>query len=376
MQPQKCSILSIAPYRLLPPKSGGQLGIVLPHHYLGQLCPDHVVSTVDNDEQHNYAFQLHRIFPTSPKRYLPYYQYKELLGFAKMFDATGIYCEHPYMALTAMRLSRRLKIPWFLRSHNIESQRFKDFGKSWWKVLHYYERYAMRKASGVFFVTVEDADWAQENFQLEASRCHVIPFGTTLEHKPEVPADIKEKLAIQFDLPLDKPWLYFLGALDYAPNEQAVEFILDEIIPRLDGKNFAYKIIIAGKGLSEKLQQRIEQAENIRYAGFIPDLNEFLNACDIMLNPVIMGGGIKTKAIEALGYNKTVISTHSGAAGLIREACGKNLIISADNDWNTFADDVVKAAGLKPEIPQAFYETYYWGNVMKKALKIMQETNW
>src|SRR5690606_22295595 len=157
MKSTACSILSMVPYRFLPPTSGGHLGIAMPHHYMGQLCPDHIATTANNDTEHNYSFQVHPVFPGTPRRYIPFYQYSNLLGLAKAYDVTCIHVDHPYMALTAMALSRKLGIPWFMRSHNIESERFRSFGKKWWRALRTYERLAMKSAKGIFFVAPEDA---------------------------------------------------------------------------------------------------------------------------------------------------------------------------------------------------------------------------
>jgi len=370
---RNCNILSIAPYRILPPLSGGHLGIVYVHHYLGKLCQDHVVSTVDNDSAENYDFQLYNIFPESPKRYLPFYKFSELLGIARKYDINYIYCDHPYMALTAMALSRKLKVPWFIRSHNIESERFRTFGKKWWPVMRAFEKFAFRQASGVFLITPEDIAWTRQHYGLDPKKCHLIPYGTTLDKAPTGHVEAKKSIAAARQIDASIPWLYFLGALDYLPNTQAIEYILDEVMPRLNKKNLAYQILIAGKGLSDTLKARIEHTPHILYTGFIPDLNELLKACDIMLNPVILGGGIKTKAIEALGYNKIVISAYSGAAGLVPEVCGGNLLISADHDWDAFTENIVKSMNVQPSIPQAFYDMFYWGNIAKNILTILRE---
>jgi glycosyltransferase involved in cell wall biosynthesis len=373
MPHRNCNILSIAPYRILPPSSGGHLGIVYVHHYLGKLCQDHVVSTVDNSSADDYAFQLYKVFPNTPQRYLPFYKYNELLGIARKYDVNYIYCDHPYMAPTAMALSRKLKIPWFLRSHNIEAERFRAFGKKWWPVMRAFERFAMRNANGNFFITPEDKDWAEQHYKLRPSTCHLVPYGTTLDQAPAGHEAAKKSIATSLKINGDVPWLYFLGALDYLPNVQAVEYILDEVMPRLNKTGVAYQIIVAGKGLNEYLKKRIADTHNILYTGFIDDLTQLLKACDIMLNPVILGGGIKTKAIEALGYNKIVISAHSGAAGLAKEACGDNLLVTADHDWDAFAGDVIRAINATPNIPKAFYKMYYWGNIAKNILAILKE---
>ena len=91
-----------------------------------------------------------------------------------------------------------------------------------------------------------------------------------------------------------------------------------------------------------------------------------------MLNPVLSGGGIKTKAVEALAYNKHVISTKSGALGLSPNVCGSNLHIIADNDWDNFTKAIIEASKNPRAIPPSFYEQYYWGNIASNMLAIMQ----
>lgn len=371
MEPKNCSVLSLVPYKILPPKNGGQLGIAHLEHYLGLICTVNMATTKDNGPADGFSFQLHPVFNTSAGRYIPLTQFQKLVSIAKAYDATAIHCHHPYMALSAMALSRKLRIPWYLRSHNIESERFRQLGKPWWKILALYEQFAMRSSNGVLFVTEEDANWAIQNYNLTPQKAHIIPFGTSLAHKPAPLKGAKEKMAGEFGLDPDKKWLYFLGIHDYKPNEDAVKFILDHILPALGDDADNYEVLIGGKGLSEILQQRIDNTNNIKYLGFVPDLDLFIKACDIMINPVLSGGGIKTKLVEALSYNKLAVSTHDGAAGMIREICGNNLYIAPDNDWKAFADGIKKLSNQSPDIPDAFYKGYYWGNIAQKIVSIM-----
>jgi glycosyltransferase involved in cell wall biosynthesis len=148
-------------------------------------------------------------------------------------------------------------------------------------------------------------------------------------------------------------------------------YLLDELIPRLDKAGKKYHLFIAGKGLDEKIVSRIKETPNVSYTGFVDDLDIFIRSCDIMVNPVMTGGGIKTKAVEALGYNKIVVSSAAGAAGLMKEVCGNNLQVTSDYDWNAFSEKVITATQQKPAIPQRFYDTYYWDNAARKILSIM-----
>ncbi len=366
------SILSIAPYPILPPTSGGKIAITQLHQYISKICPDHVVSTENNADGSNYSFDLHTVLPASVSRYVPFIAYKSILNIAKRFDSTAIICEHPYMAPAAMMVARALNIPWYIRSHNIEAERFRQLGKSWWKALYYFEQFAMRKANGVFFITPEDAAWARAHYEIPGHKCHFIPFGTKFDKQPAGRPDTKKLLQSDLGIKNDNPLLYFMGALDYAPNTRAVIDILNEVQPRLEKSGKPYQIIIAGKGLPQQLQQRIAATNHIVYAGFVEDLDVFLHACDIMLNATLTGGGVKTKAVEALSYGKIVVSTQNGAYGLVREICGANLHISEDNDWEAYVYNVIKAMDATPTIPQEFYQQYYLGNIAQKVLGIIK----
>lgn len=341
------------------------------HHHLGKLCPDHVVSTRDNDPADSQAFDLLPLFSTGPSRYIPYAYQQKLKGLARRYDVQNIICEHPYMALSAHRLARSLHIPWYLRAHNIESERFRSLGKPWWRILARYEQWAMERASGTLFLTQEDAEWAQQHFAIPGEQCHFLPFGTVMNAHPGSQAAARKSLAELWNIDPSRTWIYFLGALAYRPNEEAVEYIINEIAPRLRQQGGNYQLLIGGKGLSSSLQQQVAQTSDIRYVGFIPVLDDFLNACDVMVNPVMKGGGVKTKAVEALGYNKMVVSTRSGAAGLLPALCGDNLLLSHDEDWDGFCAHIRKAAAQRSNVPQAFYETYYWGNIARKAVSIL-----
>ncbi len=372
MNTNGCRILSVVPYRFLPVTNGGHAAISGLHHHLAKICPDHVAGTRNNDDNTSFAFRLHKILGTTAKRYLPLSGLQDLRGLVKAYDINNIICEHPYMALTVMALSRLMRIPWYLRSHNIESERFRVLQKKWWPALRQYERFAMRASSGVFFITPEDADWAIKNYGLPASKCHVIPYGTSLKAPPAKDAAIKRKLAGEIGISPDKPWLYFLGALDYYPNAHAVAYILHKLVPALNARGADYHILIAGKGLPGDLKQETSQTPNISYTGFVPDLSDMIRSCDVMLNPVNLGGGIKTKAVEALAYGKMVVSTHSGAAGLIRAACGANLAVVPDDDVDAFCTETIRAIQNPQTISEEFYKVYNNDNIAKKVIEIMR----
>ena len=231
----------------------------------------------------------------------------------------------------------------------------------------------MRTANAVFFITSEDRVQATSDYGLQPDRCLLAPYGTPLHAQPVGHAAAKAALAAKLSLDPTLPWLYFLGVHSYAPNADAVAYILHEVYPRLQAAGVRCELIIGGKGLPQPLQEEIVQTEGaIRYAGFIEALDPFISACDVMLNPILTGGGIKTKAVEALAYNKIVVSTVNGAAGILPEVCGDNLLLSVDGDWDGFTVNISRALQLAPNVPTAFYERYNWDAIARYVVEKME----
>ena len=166
--------------------------------------------------------------------------------------------------------------------------------------------------------------------------------------------------------------MLFNGSLNYLPNIEAVNYILDFINPALlKISGFKYKIIICGKGLPASFDNlNAYKNSNIIYAGFVDDINIFFKGSDIFLNPVISGGGIKTKLVEALGNGLTSVSTEAGAFGIPKNISAEKLTVTKDHDWDAFVNAIINA-NITAETQPAFFNHFYWGNIAAKAAEII-----
>lgn len=370
---KKINILSIVPYTFLPANTGGRLGILDVHNNLGLIANDYIISTKFNLINIKIHFNLIPIFSNSRLKYLPFNYTNKISKIAKENNIQAIFCDHPYMAILANQVAKKLHIPWFLRSHNIESERFRSLKKWWWKILFYYEKWAFKKAAAVFTITQEDSDWAIQNYQINPNKLSLIPFGTNLNMPMLKNLLIKNRFCKKYNLDPNKPIIYFLATLNYYPNYNAVENIIQFIIPNLQKKQKDYQIIIIGKDLNANVEKKIESAAyNIKYLRFIENLEDLFHSADIMLNPMLYGGGVKTKLIEALANNMNAVSTMNGACGVNRMVCNDKLYIAANDNWSLFTNYIIEAVDNKNNIGNQFYETYNWQNITKKILSTIE----
>jgi hypothetical protein len=371
------NVLGIVSYKFLPPKMGGQKCIAFFYNFLGKKLPFTTVTTKDNLVDDSYNFEVLNILGTSKLRYINLFYFSRIRKIVKAKQITHIIIEHPYLCWLGILLQRSCKVKLLIHSHNIEAIRFKSIGKWWWKLLWYYEKLAHRAADTNFFITDGDKAFAIKNYKLNPANCHTITYGIEMYEAP-VPQQktaAKETLQQLYSLsPADKIIL-FNGTLDYKPNVDAVDTILHNINPILLAQNdFSYKIIICGKGLPATYNElKDHQAKNIIYAGFVEDISIYFKGADIFINPVIDGGGIKTKLVEALGNNLSSVSTASGAIGIPKNITANKLLVIGNTDWTAFATAVlnIDTAGV---VPVSFFEYFYWGNIADKAQKIMEAT--
>jgi glycosyltransferase involved in cell wall biosynthesis len=272
------------------------------------------------------------------------------------------------MAWMGWLLKKSLGIKWFVHSHNIEFERFKTLDKSWYKLLKVYEKWAYKNADVVFFKTNEDIEFAVRNLGVKKENAMLVPFGVEIKEMPFDKAEKKKKICSQYNIPNNTTLLFFNGALDYKPNTDALSFIIDEINPLLlSNSSFSYRIIICGKGLPAFFNELKNYSDkNIIYAGFVDDVVSYFKASDIFLNPVVTGGGVKTKIVEAMGYGATVISGRTGAAGIDLSVCGEKIKIVDDSNAEAFASIITRIKNKFEQTPQSYYNYYYWGNIVKK----------
>lgn len=367
------NVLSIVTYKILPPKLGGQKGIALFNEYFSKeenlFC-----FTIKDNNPALVHYKVFNLLGNSSLRYINIFNFGLLKKIIKENDISHVIIEHPYYGWMALLLKRFCKIKVIVHSHNIESERFKTLGKWWWKILWHYEKWIHRRADFTFCITQQDRDFFYTQYKIPYEKSIVITYGISWNN---VPSEIEKKeakksLLKRYSLYDDTNLFLFNGTLNYQPNFLAVKNIVEKINPLFLKKLIPYKIIICGKGLPKEMDELKNYAEeNIIYAGFVDDITEYFKGADAFINPVTDGGGIKTKLVEALGYNSNAVSTFNGAIGIDKNLCNGKLFLSEDGAWQAFADNMEKAITIKQSVSSGFFEHFYWQNIAAKAAGII-----
>jgi len=354
-------ILSIAWYKILPAKYGGQKGIVLFTKYLAQFHQVLLLCS-NNNQAEDLPFKIRPELPNSKSQFLNPFCWRKISKVAKEFQPSYIILEHPYHGIAGYFACKKTGAKLVVHSHNIESQRFRSLGKWWWELLAKYERWVHRKADLNLFKTERDLEWAVEHFGLEHKQCVVVPYGT--EQHPFDKKKSKEIVFTRHNINEGTKILLFAGTLDYEPNAKAVEIIFKEIAPRLNGDDL--KILICGRNDLKKFQHLGQLTHsNVIYCGEVEDIENYFAAADVFLDPVETGGGIQSKVVEALSYNLNVVCFKDQADKQFTTA-GEKIFASDQGDYGGMVKHIHRSLAENPPTRSEFFEYYGWRNIIKR----------
>jgi glycosyltransferase involved in cell wall biosynthesis len=126
----------------------------------------------------------------------------------------------------------------------------------------------------------------------------------------------------------DDKTMIFSGNMEYALNERAVIWFVENCFWKIKQDVPNAKLIIAGNNPSLKIQ-RLGDNRSIFVTGFVKSMADELNKAQIAIAPMQSGYGMHIKILEAMACALPVITTAS-SLGAIGATHGKDIFI-ADN---------------------------------------------
>lgn len=171
--------------------------------------------------------------------------------------------------------------------------------------------------------------------------------------------------------------VFHLGSMDWRPNQEGIEWFLEEVWPLVMKKIPGMKFFLAGKRLPSRYFKYA--SDNVVVAGEVPSAVEFMADKQIMVVPLLSGGGMRVKIIEGMAAGKTIISTRIGAEGIGCE--DKRHILLADEP-SVMAKFIIQCyevpefANKIGEAARHFVEKNFSAEtVMPSLIKFYQELN-
>jgi glycosyltransferase involved in cell wall biosynthesis len=116
--------------------------------------------------------------------------------------------------------------------------------------------------------------------------------------------------------PADPPEALLVANFSYAPNREGLDFLLNEVMPRVWAAAPRLRLRVAGRGY----EAPAGADTRVEVLGFVDSLDQLYARAACALVPLLSGGGSPVKFIEALAHGLPVVATPRGAAGVDAES--------------------------------------------------------
>lgn len=170
--------------------------------------------------------------------------------------------------------------------------------------------------------------------------------------------------------------IVFWGVLDFPPNETAVHYFYQRIfVPYLRSKNVKWYIV--GRNPSPSIRELGKLEANVAVMGYVEDLIGLVRRIPIVINPMVIGSGLKNKVLEAFALGRLVITTSLGVEALdvengvdciladTPEEFARRILYFLDRPWER-----QRIAGYAQSL---VLESYTWEKVVDKFERLVEE---
>ena len=190
------------------------------------------------------------------------------------------------------------------------------------------EMNAYAEADGVITVSSKEASLI-DDFLGQPGHAQCVPL---IEDSP------RSKVSFQ-----DRRGIVFVGNFWHRPNREAVQYLCEEIIPRLDpGLLDEHPVSIVGHALDDEVRSYADGLPNVNMIGWVPSVVPYLDQARVAVAPLLHGAGVKGKVLQSVIRGTPMVTTTIGIEGLAVTP-GEDLIV-ADTAVD-FARSIVRLLG-------------------------------
>jgi glycosyltransferase involved in cell wall biosynthesis len=139
-------------------------------------------------------------------------------------------------------------------------------------------------------------------------------------------------LKIEETLPEFHQSLFYIGALDWEPNQAGILWFLEYVWQDLSKKFPQWQFVLAGRNAPQSFVKQVHKYR-LSYLGEVDNAEAFIDAHNLMVVPLFSGSGMRIKIIEGMARAKCIVTTSIGAEGILAKP-DSDLLIA--DDANTF----------------------------------------
>jgi glycosyltransferase involved in cell wall biosynthesis len=171
--------------------------------------------------------------------------------------------------------------------------------------------------------------------------------------------------------------IVFSGSMGGLQSVDAARWLYEKVMPAVWQKIPDMQLYFVGSNPDNKIKEIGNMDDRVHVTGFVDSLATYLRGATVVVCPLQIGSGMKTRAIEALATGCALVTTTVGVLGLPPDSTQAWL---EANDADLFASEITKLVqdtGLRTELKRnaANYAAsrFTWDSTVKKLVEIYQQ---
>lgn len=121
----------------------------------------------------------------------------------------------------------------------------------------------------------------------------------------------------------------YLGSLDWIPNQEGLNWFLNEVWPKVLAGFPDLTLHVAGRNAPISIIERLKKENRVIYHGEVENSQEYLKRYSILAVPILSGSGMRVKIVEGMMLGKAIVTTTIGLEGI--DAINHEHVVIADS---------------------------------------------
>ena len=166
----------------------------------------------------------------------------------------------------------------------------------------------------------------------------------------------------------------FSGAMNHAPNIEAVLWFAAQVMPRLRAQGIPIRFAVVGPAPTPAVR-RLRHLPDILVSGFVPDLRPWLRYAAVAVAPLRRTRGVQNKVLDGMAMALPVVATPLATDG-IDAMPGRHLLLA--DDAAGFAEAIIelvrepqRARELGAAARRRVVERHAWANRLRDLDRVL-----
>ena len=250
------------------------------------------------------------------------------------------------------------------RHYEVQAQPLKKaYLKGQWDKSVAYEKAACHRFDYVAAVSADDAEMMRRDYGV--ARVSDVPTGVDTDFFRPSGNETVEPHS-----------LVFTGSMDWLPNEDAIRYFTEAIMPLIKQQIPDVKLTVVGRNPFPSLVELSQRDPSVVVTGRVDDVRPYMERAAAYVIPLRIGGGTRLKVYEAMAMEMPIVSTTIGAEGLPVNH-GQELLLA--DEPQAFADSVIRvlrekelAQRLGQQSAQTVRAKFGWEGVTDEFVRLCE----